>query len=639
MVEQRLADLDFEQLCSGRKFFESPHAWEDQVLYFFLPDRFSDAKEQNYQDIHGNIVSSGTTSLYTDADYENAIKPPNDPAIWRDAGGKWLGGNFQGIKSKLGYLQRLGVTAIWLGPIFKQVDSEHSYHGYGIQNFLDVDPHFGTREELKELVEAAHQQGIRIILDIIINHTGNVFNYSSCRYWDANGECDRRWDGQPYQAEPWKNDGDVNFEFAAEVGGDTLKPPDIWPLEFQNQNFYNLQGHIVNWDYPPEYLQGDFDILKDINLQDGNPDIDQYQPTEALKALCKVYQFWIAYADVDGFRIDTVKHCTPGAVRYFASVIHEFAESIGKENFYLIGEITGGRDHAFHILGITGLDAALGIDDVQERLTKMIKGEAEPYWYFNLFRNSLLVDKESHTWFMDKVVTMIDDHDKVSQGRNKSRFCAFTDHSKVQELALNALAVNVTTMGIPCIYYGTEQCFDGAGSGEDSDKYIREAMFGGGFGAFRSRDRHFFNEDSYVYKELAKILEIRRNNLMLLRGRQYLREISGNGTDFGYPSGFGGMVRSVVAWSRIFNENEVVVAFNTDQFNPSTVWVVIDRSLHQPGDQFECVYSSNDKSKQGERLSVAAQCNQAVHTLQLTIPACGFAIYQKVGTRSRCNLH
>jgi glycosidase len=645
MIEQQLSDINFEQLCVGRKFYESPHAWEDQVLYFFLPDRFSDGKEQNYKDIHGNIVTSGTTPMYTSADYENAIKPPHDPAQWREAGGKWVGGKIKGITSKLGYLKRMGVTAIWLGPIFKQVSFQNSYHGYGIQNFLDADPNFGTRDELKELVEEAHKNNIYVIMDIILNHTGDVFKYSTCHLHDGGKTCDSRWDGSTYDVEgfrAWKNEGGQDVEFAIEMGPiDLTQNPEawpdgaVWPREFQNKDFYNRQGSISNWDYKPEYIQGDFSSLKDLNLQ-GDPDIEKYQPTEALKALCKVYKFWITYTNVDGFRIDTVKHVDPGAIRFFASSMHEFTQAIGKDNFYLIGEITGGRDNAFHTLEITGLDAALGIDEVQERLAKMVKGDWEPSLYFNLFRNSLLVDKESHTWFMDKVVTMVDDHDKVPQGNIKSRFCAFVDPAKVQELALNALAVNATTMGIPCIYYGTEQCFDGEGG---NDRYIREAMFGGEFGAFRSRERHFFNENNFTYKELAKVLEIRRNNLTLLRGQQYLREISGNGIDFGYPQGFGGKIRSIVAWSRIFNENEVLVAFNTDIYNPITAWVIIDKSLHQPGENFICAYCSNDKTKQGEHLNVEAKRNTEIYALKLTLPACGFVIYQKSDSNGGCIVH
>ena len=107
------------------------------------------------------------------------------------------------MKSKLGYLRRLGITALWVSPLFRQVAFEPSYHGYGIQNFLDVDPHFGTREEFRDFVQAAHEQGIYVILDIIAHHTGNVFTYDADRYPThdpASGQWynDPRWDGNPY---------------------------------------------------------------------------------------------------------------------------------------------------------------------------------------------------------------------------------------------------------------------------------------------------------------------------------------------------------------------------------------------------------------------------------------------------------
>ena len=107
----------------------------------------------------------------------------------------------------------------------------------------------------------------------------------------------------------------------------------------------------------------------------------------------------MAYADIDGFRIDTVKHMDHGATRYFASAIKEFAMSIGKENFYLIGEITGGNINAFQTMEITGLDAALGIEDVQDKLEYLIKGQRNPTDYFSLFRNSELVNKDLHIGF------------------------------------------------------------------------------------------------------------------------------------------------------------------------------------------------------------------------------------------------
>ena len=307
-----------------------------------------------------------------------------------------------------------------------------------------------------------------------------------------------------------------------------------------------------------------------------------------------------------------------GASRFFTSVIHEFTQSIGKENFYLIGEITGGRFWAFETLEQTGLSAALGINDIPDRLEYLVKGYRNPSDYFDLFRNSLLVRKESHVWFKNKVVTTFDDHDQVRKGNNKARFCADKDAEKV---VLNVLALNVTTLGIPCIYYGTEQFFDGHG---DNDRYLREAMFGGEFGTFESRNRHFFNEDGPVYQELAKILEIRKQNIALQRGRQYLRPISGDGEHFGLPRMIGNEIRSVVPWSRLFNDKEILLAINTNYEQPRTAWVTIDDRLHQADDKLKCIYST-DKSQVNKTVEVEARNGKSV---LLTVPAAGFVIYK-----------
>jgi len=197
-IEKSLLDLDFASL-SRRTFTQSPAAWEDQVVYFLLLDRFSDGNERGgHRDNEDRPASGGTMPPYR----------PDDPGrvdyeTWFRAGGGWQGGTLRGLRSKLGYLRRLGVTTLWVSPPFRQVAFEPSYHGYGIQNFLDVDPHFGTREEFRDFVRAAHEQGIYVILDIIAHHTGNVFGYDPNRYTThdpASGQWynDPRWDGQPY---------------------------------------------------------------------------------------------------------------------------------------------------------------------------------------------------------------------------------------------------------------------------------------------------------------------------------------------------------------------------------------------------------------------------------------------------------
>ena len=87
--------------------------------------------------------------------------------------------------------------------------------------------------------------------------------------------------------------------------------------------------------------------------------------------------------------------------------------------------MTGGRVRAFNTVETTGLDAALGIDDVQDKLEYLIKGYRNPRDYFDLFRNSLQVQKDSHVWFRDKVVTMIDDHDQVRKRPSLLEHLAF----------------------------------------------------------------------------------------------------------------------------------------------------------------------------------------------------------------------
>jgi glycosidase len=628
MAEKRLAELDFVDLRDGT-FTPSPTAWEDQVLYFLMLDRFSDGKERGYLDNQGNLATTGSTAPYQPGDENNAIQTSADAKKWREAGAKWVGGTLKGLESKIGYLKRLGITAVWISPLFKQVAFQETYHGYGVQNFLDVDPHFGTRADLRALVDTAHAHGIYVILDIILNHSGDVFAYDADRYWtqDEDGQwfLDPRWDDRNYRVKGLHDgQGRPNVPFSQPDEQDlAARWPDdaVWPVEFQNLAFFTRKGRINNWDHEPEFLEGDFFDLKDIRL--GSGPLDDFVPSPALLALCQVYQFWIAFADIDGFRVDTVKHMDPGATRFFASVIHEFAQSIGKENFYLIGEITGGRRRAFETLEETGLDAALGISDIPDKLEYMVKGYRNPREYFDLFRNSVLVRKESHAWFRNKVVTILDDHDQVRKGNQKARFCASGADS--ERLVLSSLALAATTIGIPCIYYGTEQCFDGQGG---NDRYIREAMFGGEFGAFRSRNRHFFDEGAPVYQELGKILAVRKNKIALRRGRQYLCPISGDGQHFGEPHLIDDRMRSIVPWTRLFDDQEMLLAINTDPDHAGKAWVMIKRGIQAYSHHLQCVYST-DEDQIGQVLNFAELVLDSgpQQVVELEVPAAGFVIF------------
>jgi hypothetical protein len=157
-MEIRLSDIDFTAL-TNRSFFPSPAAWEDETLYFLTLDRLSDGKENLYKNNDGNLVTTGTTPPFQEGDRGNAVRTYADREKWFEAGNRFVGGTLKGLESKIGYLARLGVTGNWISPVFKQVPFKETFHGYGIQYYLDVDPRFGSRDDLVSLVNTAHHHG------------------------------------------------------------------------------------------------------------------------------------------------------------------------------------------------------------------------------------------------------------------------------------------------------------------------------------------------------------------------------------------------------------------------------------------------------------------------------------------------
>jgi len=347
--------------------------------------------------------------------------------------------------------------------------------------------------------------------------------------------------------------------------------------------------------------------------------------SSALACLGLVYGFWIAYADLDGFRIDAAKHMAPEALRMFCDVIREFTQSIGKERFLLVGEVSGGREHAWEVVEKTGLDAALGIEDVPGKLERMVTGHGEPVDYFSVFRNWVLGEQEGHRWYRNQVVTLVDEHDQVRKGGDKWRFAG---DSRCRDLAFNVMAVQLTTMGIPCIYYGSEQGFDSGGRPNGSDVVLRENMFGGRFGSHCSQGRHFFNEDGELYRALAALIDLRKKLLPLRRGRQALHRISGDGITFGLPHRLGDRMRSLVCWSRLFMDQEVLIAVNTDETQPMTAYSTVTPTSRIEGDQFHLIFWHAPKSAPPPPSSLTVERRNGLLAVHMTLPPAGFAIYR-----------
>ena len=621
-----------------------PNNFRDEILYFLLPDRFSDGEEAN----RPLLKRSEITAMR-----QQTTPFPINWQQWADSGKRWQGGTIKGIQSKLDYLKGLGITTLWVGPLFKQRSRLNTYHGYGIQDFLEIDPRFGTRQDLQELVAEVHARDMFIILDIIMNHSGNNWGYV------RQGQPLDRDEGLPYLDFP-QFYGDLNHPYQLAwrdsqnngftTNGSTLTNADdgVWPRELQSEARYTRAGigDLGKGDVKDphaEHKRTDFFDLKDFALDVG----------ETLSFLADIYKYWIAVTDCDGFRIDTVKHISIDETRDFCGSIKEFAKTIGKNDFFLVGEIAGG-DFFQDIFGDVlfmienNLDAALDIGSARTEINAVGKGLEPGSVYLDNF-NQFSQGFGFHRNFGDRHVSIVDDHDHVS-GR-KTRFSAeIADNSPVKDYQIVvATAFQLFTLGIPCIYYGSEQAFSGPPqsqirfllnqgwiTGDFNDRYLRETMFGPehplidvedssnfglnidtldtsipGFGAFGTSGKHSFDTKSPAYVRMAALCKARSEHAVLRSGRQFARQIRLPGTGFdNFPA-----AGELVAWSRIMDVQEAVCIVNPNGQNSRGGDIVVSAELLAFGTEFRVIANTAE--------TVATSVGQAFagsHSIGSTVP-------------------
>lgn len=563
--------------------FPSPSAWRDEVLYFLLVDRFSDGAEQGRPLV--DRLDPGIARPAVNGE-------PWRWDRWAQSGGqRWQGGTLQGVRSKLGYLKRLGVTALWLSPVFKQRGHLDSYHGYGVQDFLDVDPRFGDRADLVELVETAHAEGLRVILDVIFNHSGDNWIYPP------------DLPGGPYTPSytPGRHPfGAWRGELGQPVDGIVGADDGVWPRELQDPERYTRAGSgnlgAGDLDDPnAEHKRTDFITLRDFDLA----------APELLTDLARCFKYWIALTDCDGFRLDTLKHVSFEEARNFCGTVKEFAANLGKADFFLIGEIAGGDYNQTRYLDVLArnLDAALDIGEMRLALTALAKGLQHPGAYFAGFDAGRAL-MGSHRNLGDRHVSILDDHDHVFGAKVR-----FSSEAAGEQQVVAGIALQFFTLGIPCIYYGTEQALAGPEPSEHhwlpgwkgSDLYLREAMFGPahprkpgreglpaapdhmdvtlpGFGPYGTAGHHCFDEQHPAYRRIVALAALRKSLPVLRHGRQYLRPTSVLGFPF-HVRGPG----ELVAWSRILDDEEALCVVNVHGTALRGADVIVDASLNPPG--------------------------------------------------------
>ena len=534
--------------------FPSPADWRDQWIYFLMVDRFN------------NSLAAPRHQPFDDPNYYD-----------------FQGGNLASIQDQLPYIKGLGAGAIWLSPILKNVPFEGSnYHGYGIHDFLHVDPRFARNanapdDELRALVDAAHGLGLYVILDIVLNHTGDVFGYV-CDPGENNcissqgSQADFRPDARAIQ---WRDaQGNAHPEWP-DIAGIPNPSTDaiVWPIELQKDIYYRRQGN----PGPSDDTVGDFASLKQFRTD----------LTDLQEFLIRAYQYVIGRFDIDGFRIDTLRYLQNGLPLLFGNSVREYALSIGKKNFFTFGEVLVGDAEVeiARFIGRTTVDNTdmLGVDAALDYplffdLKPVVKGFAPPSELVGMYEFRKQVEADvlsSHGDATRYFVTFLDNHDV----KERIRYVNPANLTQYDDQVTLGLACLYSLPGIPCLYYGTEQGLHGVGS----DPAVREALWGG----------PGFSQNSAYYQHISNIAAVRRGRTALRYGRFYFRPISGDGQHFAVSPYLNGML----AFSRILMDQEVVIAANTDPANSCTVSVIVDNTLNNPGDQFQVLYTNKQNSQ------------------------------------------
>lgn len=473
--------------------------WRDEVIYAVMVDRFDNGDPSN--DVIDGV----------------GIDPTD---LRRHQGGDW-----RGLRRRLDYIQELGATAIWISPIVANVDrteAEDGYHGYWASDFTRLNPRFGDLDELRRLVRAAHDRGLLVIVDVVTNHTGRVFDYDL----DGDGVLDEGEVEPPYLATGYEVP--LLWSYRPRM----LSPGGVFEL---GPEHFRRRGR-GDFALPGGKIYGDFPTgLRDLDTE----------REDVLEALVHTYVHWVEQTDVDGFRIDAVPHVEDAFWPRFAAAVRERLARQGKHRFLLLGEVFSGdpAELARYSSETGALDAAFDfalkfdlIDGVilEGRAPATAVGALETY-------------REHHRPFPQPGgigldpwrarVGIVDNHDTWRLRGELDRFDA----------AALALLVLTTVDATPCIYYGTEQELRGRGGAASRE---------------RMADTEF-RTDGATFLWLQRLLALRRDEEALRRGELRVRYASeDDGRSDAEDAG-------MLAYERFVGEDRLLVVLNAHALKSS----------------------------------------------------------------------
>ncbi|MGW1724662.1 pullulanase-type alpha-1,6-glucosidase [Streptomyces sp. NPDC002306] len=495
---------------SDAKLAAAPARHDDtrEQFYFVMPDRFANGDSANDR---GGLTGSRLSTGYD----------PTDKGFYQ-------GGDLKGLTQRLDYIKGLGTTAIWMAPIFKNqpvqgtgADASAGYHGYWITDFTQVDPHFGSNKDLQTLISKAHAKGMKVFFDVITNHTADVVDYQekSYGYLSKGAFPYLTEDGEPFDDAEHAGAGDA---FPA-VDEDSFPRTPVVPAAKKNvkvpswlndPTMYSNRGDSTYAGESTTY--GDFSGLDDLWTE---------RP-EVVRGMEKIYQRWVGDFDVDGFRIDTVKHVDMEFWTQWATALDAYAARQGRDDFFMFGEVYSADTSITSPYVTRGrLDATLDFPFQEAARQYASQGGSA--------RKLAAVFGDDYKYTTDKAnayeqVTFLGNHDMGRIGyflKQDDPGAGDAALLRKDELANELMFLS---RGNPVVYYGDEQGFTGAGG----DKDARQTMFASRvadyldddeLGTDRTHAADAYDPSAPLYRQISALAKLRKANPALTDGVQEQR--------------------------------------------------------------------------------------------------------------------
>ena len=394
----------------------SPSTPSDQVglskelIYFVFPDRYL----------------NGDTSNDKFAGYDH-----RDTAFFHGGDLKGLTGTCSAGDNGLARIKKLGFTAVWVTPLVvqqKPTPYGAGYHGYWGVDFLNVDPHLGTKEEMVAFSECAKKLGLKLILDVVTNHTGDVIQYK--------------------EKEAFLPSDMVNAKNPA------------WLNDLSN--YHNVGDMNSCWGEGSCMQLGDFYGLDDIATE----------KAVVYNGWADVYGKWIKDYGISGFRVDTARHVDDNFFKNWSPQINAAAQSVGINDFTIFGEVWDVNPiNLMNYIRRNKIQTVLDFP-FQRSAAEFASGYSDATTIENLFAYDDLYT--TATTSASNMVTFLGNHDMGRAGKiiESKRI---NPAAELLPRTLLGHSLMYLTRGIPSVYYGDEVGMTGTGSG--SDQLARQDMF------------------------------------------------------------------------------------------------------------------------------------------------------------------